>query len=69
MRLGIGGIGMGRNNPSVERPLQLRGRNLFGFALIKCACHNRARIEGVDAPSAGLPEGPRVLCVLCQVLS
>ncbi len=60
---------MGRNNPSVERPLQLRGRNLFGFALIKCACHNRARIEGVDAPSAGLPEGPRVLCVLCQVLS
>jgi ribA/ribD-fused uncharacterized protein len=30
----IWGIGMGRNNPSVERPSQWRGRNLLGFALM-----------------------------------
>ena len=31
----IWGIGMGRNNPSVERPSEWRGRNLLGFALMQ----------------------------------
>lgn len=29
------GIGMGRDNPAVERPSQWRGRNLLGFALMQ----------------------------------
>jgi len=31
----IWGIGMGRDNPSVERPSQWRGHNLLGFALMQ----------------------------------
>lgn len=31
----IWGIGMGRDNPAVERPSQWRGRNLLGFALMQ----------------------------------
>ena len=31
----IWGIGMGRDNPAVERPSQWRGRNLSGFALMQ----------------------------------
>lgn len=30
----IWGVGMGRNNPSIERPSEWRGRNLLGFALM-----------------------------------
>lgn len=31
----IWGIGMGRDNPAVERPSQWRGTNLLGFALMQ----------------------------------
>jgi len=31
----IWGIGLGRDNPVVANPLQWRGRNLLGFALVK----------------------------------
>ena len=38
----IWGIGMGRNNPSVEQPSQWRGLNLLGFALMRA----RAELNG-----------------------
>ena len=31
----IWGVGMGRDNPSIERPSAWRGRNLLGFALMQ----------------------------------
>lgn len=38
----IWGIGMGKNNPSAERPSQWRGKNLLGFALMQA----RAELRG-----------------------
>lgn len=43
----IWGVGMGRNNPNIERPSQWHGRNLLGFALMQ------ARANLNSAPSTG----------------
>jgi ribA/ribD-fused uncharacterized protein len=37
----IWGIGMGKNNPSAERPSQWRGKNLLGFALMQARAELR----------------------------
>lgn len=39
----IWGIGMGRDNPAVERPSEWRGRNLLGFALMQARAALAAR--------------------------
>ena len=42
----IWGIGMGRDNPAVERPSQWRGRNLLGFALMQARAELAQRARG-----------------------
>ncbi len=39
----IWGIGMGRNNPSAEKPSEWRGLNLLGFALMQARAELAAR--------------------------
>jgi ribA/ribD-fused uncharacterized protein len=44
----IWGIGMGRDNPLVERPSQWRGRNLLGFALMNARAALAQRFRQPD---------------------
>ena len=45
----IWGVGMGRDNPAVERPSQWRGTNLLGFALMQA----RAALAHADGTATG----------------